>query len=77
MHFDVITLFPEMFDAITQYGVTRRAAEQGKLVLRTWNPREFTIDKHRSVSELSVINDPVRNVNICRRARLTLSNPLN
>lgn len=51
MHFDVITLFPEMFDAITQYGVTRRAAEQGKLVLRTWNPREFTIDKHRSVDD--------------------------
>jgi tRNA (guanine37-N1)-methyltransferase len=51
MHFDVITLFPEMFDAITQYGVTRRAAEQGKLVLRTWNPREFTSDKHRSVDD--------------------------
>ena len=51
MRFDVITLFPEMFDAITQYGVTRRAAEQGKFVLHTWNPREFTIDKHRSVDD--------------------------
>ncbi|MCX7194763.1 MAG: tRNA (guanosine(37)-N1)-methyltransferase TrmD [Proteobacteria bacterium] len=51
MHFDVITLFPEMFDAITQYGVTRRAAEQGKFVLHTWNPREFTSDKHRSVDD--------------------------
>lgn len=51
MRFDVITLFPEMFDAITQYGVTRRAAEQGKFVLRTWNPREFTSDKHRSVDD--------------------------
>ncbi|MDO9102300.1 MAG: tRNA (guanosine(37)-N1)-methyltransferase TrmD [Candidatus Nitrotoga sp.] len=51
MRFDVITLFPEMFDAITQYGVTRRAAEQGKFVLRTWNPREFTRDKHRSVDD--------------------------
>ncbi|MEO6421352.1 MAG: tRNA (guanosine(37)-N1)-methyltransferase TrmD [Candidatus Nitrotoga sp.] len=51
MHFDVITLFPEMFDAITHYGVTRRAAEQGKFVLRTWNPREFTSDKHRSVDD--------------------------
>ncbi|MBK8569110.1 MAG: tRNA (guanosine(37)-N1)-methyltransferase TrmD [Nitrosomonadales bacterium] len=51
MHFDVITLFPEMFDAITQYGVTRRAAEQGKFVLQAWNPREFTSDKHRSVDD--------------------------
>jgi tRNA (guanine37-N1)-methyltransferase len=51
MRFDVITLFPEMFDAITQYGVTRRAAEQGKFVLHTWNPREFTRDKHRSVDD--------------------------
>ena len=51
MHFDVITLFPEMFDAVTRYGVTRRAAEQGKFVLHTWNPREFTSDKHRSVDD--------------------------
>jgi len=51
MHFDVITLFPEMFDAVTQYGVTRRAAEQGKFVLHTWNPRKFTSDKHRSVDD--------------------------
>jgi tRNA (guanine37-N1)-methyltransferase len=51
MHFDVITLFPEMFEAITQCGVTRRAIEQGKYVLHTLNPREFTSDKHRSVDD--------------------------
>ena len=51
MHFDVITLFPEMFSAITQSGVTRRALEQGKYVLHTWNPREYTSDKHRSVDD--------------------------
>ena len=51
MRFDVITLFPEMFDAITQYGVTRRAAEQGKFVLQTWNPRDFTTDNHRTVDD--------------------------
>ncbi|MDE2118843.1 MAG: tRNA (guanosine(37)-N1)-methyltransferase TrmD [Betaproteobacteria bacterium] len=49
MRFDVITLFPEMFDALTQYGVTRRAAEQGKFVLQTWNPRDFTGDNYRTV----------------------------
>ena len=51
MRFDVVTLFPEMFDAITQYGVTRRAAEQNKFQLQTWNPREFTTDNHRTVDD--------------------------
>jgi len=51
MRFDIVTLFPEMFDAITRYGVTRRAAEQVNFVLQTWNPRDFTADKHRSVDD--------------------------
>ena len=51
MRFDVITLFPEMFDAVTQHGVTRRAAEQGRFALRTWNPRDFTSDNYRTVDD--------------------------
>ena len=51
MRFDVITLFPEMFDALTQYGVTRRAAEQGKFQLQTWNPRDFTTDNYRTMDD--------------------------
>lgn len=51
MIFDVITLFPEMFDALTQCGITRRAAEQGRYVLKTWNPRDFTTDNHRTVDD--------------------------
>ncbi len=51
MIFDVITLFPQMFDALTQYGITRRAAEQGRYELRTWNPRDFTTDNHRTVDD--------------------------
>ena len=46
MIFDVITLFPQMFDALTQYGITRRAAEQGNYILKTWNPRDFTTDNY-------------------------------
>jgi len=49
--FDVITLFPQMFDALTQCGITRRAAEQGRYVLKTWNPRDFTTDNHRTVDD--------------------------
>ena len=51
MQFDVITLFPEMFSAITQSGVTRRAFEQEKCSLTCWNPRDFTADKHRTVDD--------------------------
>ena len=51
MRFDVITLFPEMFDAVTQYGVTRRAVEQGQFELQTWNPRDFTDDNYRTVDD--------------------------
>jgi tRNA (guanine37-N1)-methyltransferase len=51
MQFDVITLFPEMFTAITQSGVTRRAFEQSKCELALWNPRDFTSDNHRTVDD--------------------------
>jgi tRNA (guanine37-N1)-methyltransferase len=51
MQFDVVTLFPEMFAAITQSGVTRRAFEQNKCGLSLWNPRDFTTDNHRTVDD--------------------------
>jgi len=51
MRFDVVTLFPEMFNALIQYGVTRRAAEQGRFVLQAWNPRDFTTDNYRTIDD--------------------------
>ena len=51
MQFDVITLFPEMFVALTQSGVTRRAFDQKKCALSLWNPRDFTVDNHRTVDD--------------------------
>ncbi|MDO6426359.1 tRNA (guanosine(37)-N1)-methyltransferase TrmD [Thalassotalea sp. 1_MG-2023] len=47
----VISLFPEMFDAITEYGVTGRAIRNGLIEFHTWNPRDFTHDKHRTVDD--------------------------
>lgn len=49
--FDVITLFPEMFVALTQSGVTRRAFEQRVYDLHLWNPRDFTTDNYRTVDD--------------------------
>jgi len=51
MDIDIITLFPGMFDAIADYGVTSRAIERELLTLRCWNPREYTEDRHRTVDD--------------------------
>jgi len=48
---DVITLFPEMFNAITQYGVTGKASRNTIFQLNTWNPRDFTHDNYRTVDD--------------------------
>lgn len=51
VRFDVITLFPEMFKALTESGVTRRANQSDLYQLNTWNPRQFTLDKHKTVDD--------------------------
>ena len=51
IRFDVVTLFPEMFAAVTQSGITRRALEAGLWQLNTWNPRDFTTDNYRTVDD--------------------------
>ncbi|MDH5409101.1 MAG: tRNA (guanosine(37)-N1)-methyltransferase TrmD [Gammaproteobacteria bacterium] len=51
MRIDVVTLFPEMFQAISDYGITRRAIENGLLELGRVNPRDFTADVHRTVDD--------------------------
>jgi len=49
--FDVVTLFPEMFEALTASGVSRRAYQQQLFELNTWNPRVFTEDRHKTVDD--------------------------
>lgn len=49
--FDIITLFPEMFAAITASGITRRALEKGLYRLDCWNPRDFTSNNYRTVDD--------------------------
>lgn len=51
MRVDVVTLFPEMFSVLTQYGVSRRAHEQGAWQIRCWDLRDFTSDVHRTVDD--------------------------
>ena len=49
MHIEVVTLFPEMFSAVSDNGVTGRAIQKGLVQLGTVNPRDFTDDRHNTV----------------------------
>ncbi len=51
MWIGAVSLFPDMFEAVTEFGVTGRAVRSGLLSLRTWNPRDFTHDRHRTVDD--------------------------
>ncbi|GAA4500089.1 tRNA (guanosine(37)-N1)-methyltransferase TrmD [Pseudaeromonas sp. ZJS20] len=51
MWIGVVSLFPEMFRAITDFGVTGRAVKRGLLQIHSWNPRDFAQDKHRTVDD--------------------------
>lgn len=51
MRFDAVTLFPEMFDAVLDYGISRRALDRGLYRFKSWNPRDFTDDSHRTVDD--------------------------
>jgi len=49
--YGVVTIFPEMFSSITDYGVSSRAVDQGYMALKTWNPRSYTQDRHQTVDD--------------------------
>ncbi len=51
LRFDVISIFPAMFDAIAAHGITARALERGLWQLQRWNPRDFTTDAYRSIDD--------------------------
>ena len=49
--YDVLTLFPEMFAALSQFGITGRALDRALYEIHCWNPRDFTEDRHRTVDD--------------------------
>jgi tRNA (guanine37-N1)-methyltransferase len=51
MRFDVVTLFPQMFAAVAESGITSRALQARLWQLATWNPRDFTTDNYRTVDD--------------------------
>lgn len=51
MRIAVVSLFPEMFSAVSDYGISGRAIRQGLLELKVFNPRDFTRDRHATVDD--------------------------
>ncbi len=51
MRVDIITLFPELFPAFLQAGVTRRAYDSGQLDVKTWNPRDYAEGNYKRVDD--------------------------
>lgn len=51
MRFDVITLFPGLFDALLDFGITGRALDRGLFRFKAWNPRDFATDNYRTVDD--------------------------
>ena len=51
IHFDCVTLFPQMFAALTESGITARALKAARYSLELWNPRDFTSDNYRTVDD--------------------------
>ena len=51
MRIAVVTVFPETLAAVRDVGVTGRAVREGRVVLEAVNPRDFTLDRHRSVDD--------------------------
>ena len=49
--FDVVTIFPEMLDALADHGITRRALDEGRFELKAWDPREFARDAYRRIDD--------------------------
>jgi tRNA (guanine37-N1)-methyltransferase len=51
MDIGVVTLFPGMFSALSEYGITGRAVRNKLLQLRYWNPRDYASDRHHTVDD--------------------------
>src|SRR5215210_6353523 len=51
MKFDIITIFPDFFREVFEYGIVRRARAAGLVEIRAHDLRHWTNDKHRQVDD--------------------------
>lgn len=51
LQIDVVSLFPQMFAAISEFGISSRAFARQHAHLQVWNPRDFTSDNYRTIDD--------------------------
>ncbi|MFK7778516.1 MAG: tRNA (guanosine(37)-N1)-methyltransferase TrmD [Gimesia sp.] len=51
MRFDILTLFPELFDSYLKQGLLKRAIQNQLVEIQRWNFRDWATDKHSSVDD--------------------------
>ena len=51
MKFDVLTLFPELIQSHLNFSIMKRAKDDGIITVETFNPRDFSLDKHKKVDD--------------------------
>jgi tRNA (guanine37-N1)-methyltransferase len=51
MRFDLLTLFPDLFDSYLQQSLLKKAIDRGLIEIHRWNFRDWAIDKHQSVDD--------------------------
>jgi tRNA (guanine37-N1)-methyltransferase len=56
--FDIVTIFPRMFDGPTREGILGRAIERGLVDLKVVDLRDFTDDRHRTVDDVAYGGGP-------------------
>jgi tRNA (guanine37-N1)-methyltransferase len=87
----VVTLFPQLVSAVGAYGIPSRAVDKGLLELTTYNPRDYTSDRHRTVDDRpygggpgmvmmaapldAAITDAVANIKSQQRAMVVYMSP--
>ncbi len=78
MQVAVVTLFPQMFEAVERWGITSRALQRGILALECINPREYACDRHHRVDDrpygggpgMVMMVQPLRDAIVAARTRL-------
>lgn len=51
MRFDVLTIFPEIFDVVLGSSIIGRAQDSGLISVKAWNIRDYTLDKHKKTDD--------------------------
>ena len=52
MRFDILTLFPELFDSVFSQSIVKRAMEAGQITIAVHNIRDYALDKHHITDDM-------------------------